>query len=63
MLTKEQKRRYVESGYAHCPYCSSDDLTGSSVDVDGNVATQGVSCAQCCKSWTDVFRLVNIVED
>lgn len=61
-MTKVRKlsdEEYVSGGGTHCPFCGSEDITGSSVEVDSGVVTQGVSCSACGEDWTDVYRLIS----
>ena len=41
----------------HCPFCGSEDIEGDGVDVDGDGATQEVSCSSCEASWYDTYQL------
>lgn len=45
-----------------CPYCSSDNICSGSLDADGKIATAEVECNQCYRSWTDIWRLVDVRE-
>jgi len=62
MLTKEQIKKYIESGYSECPYCREEDIQGSMVEIDGRSAFQEMSCLNCHKNWNDIYTLVNIEE-
>ena len=62
-LTEQQKNDYVTGGYSKCPACLSENIEGGAVDIDANIATQPMNCTECGRHWTDVFRLVSIVED
>ncbi len=62
-LTLAQKKNYIEDT-CNCPYCGSDNLTTESgVELDGSVGTMGVTCLDCERSWTDVYKLTSIYED
>lgn len=61
-LTSAAKRKYVERAYGKCPYCQSEDITGCSVEIDGNGAWQEVCCDSCGRRWGDLYRLVGIEE-
>lgn len=39
-----------------CPACGSGDLEGSSWDLDGGVASQGVTCGACGVFWRACYR-------
>lgn len=54
--------QYVQTPY-HCPFCNSDAIEGiKSVDVDGTSATQEITCANCGKSWYDLYKLIGYEE-
>lgn len=60
---EERAKEYVRSGYTRCPICSSEDINGDRVEIDGNGAWQKVSCVDCGAVWEDLYQLmgVNIV--
>lgn len=62
-LTKTQRERYVQREGCRCPYCNSDQLGGGSYDGDAGYITQSITCLDCEKSWTDVYKLIDIEED
>jgi len=62
VLTEEQKKTYVESGYGHCPYCGGEDIAGGFITVDGNSCSQEISCNSCPKRWFDIYTLTGIEE-
>jgi hypothetical protein len=41
-----------------CPFCSSEDIDGGSMDIEGDVANQYVTC-NCGAEWTDYYQLTN----
>jgi len=43
-----------------CPFCKSNDLEATSMDVDSNRAWQPVKCNGCGEEWTDIYKLVDI---
>jgi transcription elongation factor Elf1 len=61
-LTADQKRKYVQERFGHCPYCDSESVEGGQLDVDGNHVSQPVACLACHKEWEDVYVLSDIVE-
>lgn len=63
MLTSDQIKKYVDSGGLNCPYCGSEDITGGFVQTEAGHAWQPVDCVTCRKSWADVYRLENILEE
>lgn len=60
MLTREQKRAYIEAGGVRCPYCESQELDAGKGEFDAGVAWVIVTCTVCGKEWHDVFHLVTI---
>ena len=63
ILTEEQKKKYLENGWAKCPFCESEDISGDSIDIEANEAWQNVSCSDCGKSWRDVYKLAFVETD
>ena len=61
-LTAWQKKHYIENTSSQCPYCHSDNITGSAVEVDADSAWQEVSCTDCERSWQDIYKLVDVEE-
>lgn len=61
-LTQAAKRNYIDSP-RHCPYCESNNLSFGSFEAEETVATSQVSCQDCGRSWTDVYRLKDIYEN
>jgi Zn ribbon nucleic-acid-binding protein len=59
-LSDEQKRKYLSSGGARCPYCGSEDIQGESVQIEEGAAVQEVSCIDCDSQWYDIYKLVNV---
>lgn len=59
-LTPEQKAKYIESGFNHCPLCKSDDIETDKAEFHGNSATQNVRCMDCGAEWEDTYILSNI---
>jgi hypothetical protein len=61
-LTMKQVERHLATG-ASCPFCAEEvNITGESVDIDGNLASQQVSCQQCGRTWRDIYRLADVEE-
>jgi len=61
-LTQEQKKGYIRSRGARCPYCKSTDIEGSSVEIDAGGATQEIFCNNCDKEWVDYYKLADVIE-
>lgn len=48
---------YVAKAGNVCPACGSDDIEGGSIDVEGKIAKQEVSCNNCDAEWSDNYML------
>jgi transcription elongation factor Elf1 len=59
-LTPEQKKVYLATGGAKCPFCGSDDIESSAGDTDANYTTREVACGACGEEWTDVYTLTDV---
>lgn len=51
---------YVKKGGGSCFKCSSEDITGGSIDVHKGGATQKVSCNDCDAEWHDNYTLTGV---
>jgi len=60
--TEKRKRKYLENNGMLCLYCESDDISSDNVLWD-DPFTVVVKCDNCGKRWTDVYKLINVVED
>jgi hypothetical protein len=61
-MTHEQiQERYLRAGGGVCPVCQSSDITGDSIEVDGNGASQDVTCAECEAHWLDCYTLTGVL--
>jgi alkyl hydroperoxide reductase subunit AhpF len=63
-LSREQtdeEKEYVNNGGFLCPICKKGPIfADGSVEVDGGVACQGITCESCGASWNDIYRLIGI---
>jgi len=57
------KKAYMKTSGMTCLYCGSYQIEGGGVEVDDNAAIQGVKCLDCGRSWSDVYRLVDVREE
>ena len=62
MFTKEQIKKYIESGYLNCPHCGKPYIQGSMVEIDGRYAIQKMSCLHCDYVWNDIYTFTHIEE-
>jgi transcription elongation factor Elf1 len=60
-ITAKQKKAYLKHP-GKCPKCKSEDITGASIEIDGDYAVQEVSCSDCEAEWYDYYKLVNVEE-
>ena len=60
-LTDEQIAEYIKKGGVRCPNCTSDNLNGGSIEIDGGCAYQGVCCLDCAAEWVDEYKLVGVL--
>ena len=64
MLTELQKGTYLKHEGSKCPYCESHELEGyDGYDADGDYITAKIQCNTCEKTWRDLYRLSEIIED
>lgn len=50
-------KEYVAAGGTVCPYCRSENITGSSIEVDAGGASQEIYCSDCTHCWYDTYTL------
>ena len=63
-LNSEQKKEYIASEGSRCPYCQSGSLEGyGGYDADADYITSKVECISCGKTWTDLYKLAQILEE
>ena len=60
MLTEQQKRDYVAKKGYYCPYCGSENISAGPFDGEG--CFQPVECADCGRTWQDIYELIDIEE-
>jgi ssDNA-binding Zn-finger/Zn-ribbon topoisomerase 1 len=60
MLTRGQKRKYVQGGGVRCPYCQSQELEAGQGEFDADFAWVTVTCTDCGEEWHEVFHLATI---
>lgn len=54
MLTEEE---YVRKSGLICPVCLSDQIEGSTIEIDDGYAWQNVNCTDCKSTWKDTYTL------
>ena len=45
-----------------CPFCDSDQIEGGDFDVANGYTKQRMNCLECDKSWSDIYKLVDVKE-
>ncbi len=56
-------KRYIEEG-GGCLYCGDDNISGTQVEIEENIAHQHMACVACGAEWIDYYTLDHIaVED
>lgn len=61
-LTADQRKEYVESGGANCPYCDCGVMDCLNLNIEGGKVFQKVGCTDCGRIWYDIYKLENIEE-
>ena len=62
-LTPKIIDMHIEHQGDACPYCLESDIEGMGMtEIDGILAKQYVMCVECCKFWTNIYKLHNIYE-
>ena len=56
---KSTIREYIDAP-GFCPFCKSENISGSNIEIDANSAWQDVGCDDCNKDWRDIYRLVAV---
>lgn len=49
---------YLQAGGNKCPFCESDQVEGSEINIDTKSAWQEVRCNDCGGDWNDLYQLV-----
>jgi hypothetical protein len=62
-MTPTQARTYLLNRGTTCPFCDSPAIEGTELTVDEGVCTQGISCTECNREWTDLYRLIGVCND
>jgi transcription elongation factor Elf1 len=60
-LTYSEKQEYIESAGTKCPFCKSEHLNCSRIEVDAGGASQDIICENCGASWSDLYTLTEII--
>lgn len=60
-MNETQRKAYLEDS-SKCPFCQSYQIEGSSVEISNDRAYQTVSCNDCDKRWTDIYKLSDVEE-
>ena len=55
-----KKRKYISKSHL-CLNCGSSNIEGGSINIDAGGATQDISCLTCDSTWTDLYKLDDVV--
>ena len=58
--TDRRKIKYFKDGGHHCPYCNSKEIDAESPECDGEIS-EVVICGDCGRTWTDIYRLQEVI--
>jgi len=62
-MSKLTSKQYVDNGGTLCPFCKSEAIEGSRVEVDAGTAWQEMRCHDCERMWQDDYKLVGYLAD
>lgn len=56
---EKMEEEYLQNNGLTClnPKCDSTDLEGGSIEIDGPIAVQSITCNKCGSSWSDIYKL------
>jgi transposase-like protein len=57
-----QAKKYLEERGLTCPFCSSWDIEGGSMDFEAGEIVQRISCHECNEQWADVYKLAAVAD-
>jgi len=52
--------RYLSNGAQSCPFCESDQIEGSSIEIEGTEVYSQILCLGCKGEWHDIYKLTEI---
>ena len=58
--SEKEINHYINADRTKCIKCSSDNIEGGSIDIEGKQATQEIRCLVCDSSWCDIYNLTTI---
>ena len=61
-LTQRQINAHVRSGGLKCPYCGDEQTVGVDMNFEGGSIYQDMRCLVCDRTWSDAYRLANLIE-
>ena len=56
----KRKIEYFKNAGSRCPFCGSKEIDADSPECDGEI-TEIVTCGDCDRTWTDIYRLVEVI--
>jgi len=54
---------YVQAGGLRCPFCRSENVSSSDIDLDGPHGSTDDECEDCGKTWTTFYGVVGYKAD
>lgn len=63
MLSKEQKKEYVDKRGLYCPHCGSHNIEETSNGVHRHWDMEPsveVHCCDCRQEWRDIYTLTDV---
>ena len=59
-LTEKQRKKYVDGGGLHCPFCDSMELQVGHQNMHEDGIWVNVTCRDCGKELTEQYALVDV---
>ncbi len=60
-MTTPDFKAYLEKPN-HCPWCLSENITGTGHDHEDTYIFAGLQCENCGKLWSDVYILTAVYD-
>ncbi len=61
-MQMKQAKKYLEQRGLACPFCSSRDIEGGSMNFEASEIAQSISCHESDEQWMDVYKLVAVAD-
>lgn len=60
--SEKRRREYMDAGCKVCLHCKSKDISSGEIDWNDPLGVR-VHCAECGKNWTDLYTMIDVIED